>query len=322
MIISMEVVALEYEGSGGFALESEPLRRRGLELRTVPYGLLQERSLRADVVINAGDYPLPAPLLDRLDGCRAIVSYGVGVDWVDLDEASARGIVIANTPHANVLDVAEHSLALLLACARRLLEYDRGIRAGDFRPSPPLEHHRLAGRTLGLLAFGNIARSLARLAAPLGLEIIAHDPYADAELFAAEGVEPVGLDDLLRRSHLLSVHLPATASSRGLLDAQRLAQLPHGAILVITSRGAVYDADAVADALASGRLSSAGLDVFPTEPLPAGHRLTACPTAILTPHMAGASEEAERDAHASVAACVEAMLSGQTPVTALNADRL
>jgi D-3-phosphoglycerate dehydrogenase len=318
----MEVVALEYEGSGGFALESEPLRRRGLELRTVPFRLLEEGSLRADVVINAGDYPLPRSLLDRLEGCRAIVSYGVGVDWVDIDAASQRGILIANTPFANVQDVAEHALALLLACARRLLEYDRGMRAGGFRPSPPLEHHRLAGSTLGLLAFGNISRRLARLAAPLGLELIAHDPYASAEVFVAEGVEPVGLDELLQRSRLLSVHVPSTPSSRGLLDTRRLAQLPRGAILVATSRGAGYDADAVADALYSGQLAAAGLDVFPTEPLPPGHRLLGCPTAILTPHMAGASEEAERDAHASVAACLEALLSGRVPATALNADRI
>ena len=321
MISGVRAIVLDFAEAGPYAVEEEPLRRRGLPLEVVPYEQLVAAPSPAEIVVNAGDWPLPPAVLDHLPACRCIVSYGIGVDYIDLDDATRRGIVVANTPHANVREVAEHTLALILACWRRLLEYDRGIRAGGFRPDPPFEHHRLAGRTLGFLAFGRTAQGVSRFGAALGLRQIAHDPYADRETLAAHGVEPVDLDALLERSDIVSVHLPATPATRGFLDAGKLARMRRGAVLVITSRGAIYDADALCAALRHGPIAAAGVDVFPTEPLPAGHPLTRLPNVILTPHMAGASEEADAAARANVAAVIEAMLDGRGPATAVNVRR-
>lgn len=296
-----DVIVLDHPQGGPYTVEAEVVARAGGRLTVVDVEELDTRSLPCDVVVNAGDWPLPPERLDRLPGCRAAVSYGVGLDWIDVRSARERGIEVFNTPDANVEDVAVHALAMILACARRLPGYDARLRAGGWRPDEPAPH-RLAGRTLGLLAFGNIARRLADLAAPLGMRIVAHDPYVAPGEMRAAGVEPVDADALLARSHVLSVHLPAAAKTKGFLDTERLAALPAGAIVVITSRGAVYDPLALADALTSGHLAAAGIDVFPSEPVTADDPLLRAPNAILTPHVAGHSQEADVDAHRSVAA--------------------
>jgi phosphoglycerate dehydrogenase-like enzyme len=303
---SFDVVVLDHPQGGPYRLEADAVAAAGGTLTVIPIGDLDQRTVACDVVVNAGDWPLTAARLDRLPGCRAAVSYGVGMDWIDPALARERGLRVVNTPAANVEDVAVHALAMILACARRLPAYDAHLRAGGFRPDeePP---RRLAGRTLGLLAFGNIARRLAELAAPLGMRIVAHDPHVEAEAMRALGVEPLGVDELLARADVLSVHLPASPETAGFLDARRLAALPAGAIVVITSRGAIYDPDALAAGLTSGHVAAAGVDVFPVEPPPADAPLLRAPNAILTPHVAGHTVEADLDAHRAVADSLAAL---------------
>ena len=171
-----------------------------------------------------------------------------------------------------------------------------------------------------MLAFGAIARRVAQLLQAFGLVVSAHDPFVPDETMRSASVEPMELDGLLRTSHVLSVHVPATEATRNLLDAARLSLLPDGAIVVVTSRGQVYDADALAAALTEGRVSAAGIDVFPEEPLPRDHVLRRAPNVVLTPHVAGTSEESIRDFHQAAADVIAALARGDEPAGLVNPE--
>ena len=309
----MNIVLLDYEPYGPWEIEAEAARAAGASFAMRSYEEFVAEPGGAELVLNPGAWPFRRELLERLPECRHVVGYGVGLDWIDLRAAAGQGVAVVHMPHANVEDVATHALGLILACARRLLELDRVVRSGgfDWPRSQPL--HRLRGRRLGLLAFGNIPRLLAGMVAPLGLDVSAYDPYVPAEEMRARAVEPMEADELLRSSHVLSVHLPSTPETRGFLDERRLALLPQGALVAVTSRGDVYEPGALIRGLEEGRIAAAGLDVFPEEPLPPGHPLTQLQNVVLTPHVAGYSEESIRDAHETAAVVIAAIAAGEPP---------
>jgi D-3-phosphoglycerate dehydrogenase len=315
----LKVVLLEHPPYGPWAIEAETVERLGGSLAIVDYAAFAAHPCPADVILNVCAGPLPPALLDAV-GCRCVVGYGIGTDFVDLGEATRRGIAVANMPLANVEEVATHTLALLLACARRLLELDQVVRSGGFDWPRTAPIHRLHGRRLGLVAFGNIARRVAALVQPLGLDVAAHDPYVPAETMAAAGVQPLEADELLSSADLVSVHLPASPETHRFLDDRRLSLLRTGAIVVITSRGDVYDAHALEQRLRDRRIGAAGLDVFPEEPLPVNHPLTRLSNVILTPHVAGYAEESIAGLHQAAAAILETVAAGQVPPGALNAS--
>ncbi len=260
---------------------------------------------------NAG---LDARAIAAAPHLRVVAVHGTGTDPVDLAAAEARGILVCNTPEANVAAVAEHALALLLALAKRLPEADAATRAGDFGFKYARPTRELAGLRLGLLGFGRVARRLAPMAQALGMEVLAHAPRRAEADFAAAGVRRMPSPAaLFAASDAVSLHLPLTPETRGLVDADLLARLPEGALLVNTGRGAtVVEADLVA-ALRSGRLAGAGLDVFASEDMAPDHPLLALPTAILTPHLAGSAEAALRRMAVESAEGVIAVLSGRAP---------
>jgi glyoxylate reductase len=241
---------------------------------------------------------LPADRIDAafLDACPALrwVSvHAVGTDNVDLDAAAERGVAVANTP--GVLDdaVADLCVALALAAARRVAEGDRLVRAGGwtgFRADLLLGLD-LAGATAGLLGLGGVGRAVARrLVGGFGMRglYVARRPHPEDE--AALAVERADLDDLLRAADLVTVHVPLTGETRGMIGARELGLMRPGAVLVNVSRGPVVEEAALVAALREGRIA-AGLDVFDTEPLPAGHPLTELPNVVLTPHIASAGRE-------------------------------
>ena len=233
-------------------LEEEACRELGGSLEVVGYERFVADPRPCDVLLNAcGEAVTPALLDASRPSC--VVGYGVGTNWIDLAAARERGMRVVNMPLANVPDVAAHALALILACSRRLVAADREVRNGGFdwtRAGLPV---RLAGRRLGLIAFGNIPRQLARLLAPHGAELAAHDPHVDPGVMVQHGVRPVTeLDESLAGSQIVSLHAPETPETRNLLDRRRLALLPRGAIVVVTGRGSTYDAEALAEALADG----------------------------------------------------------------------
>ncbi len=249
--------------------------------------------------------PVSAPVLAAASRLRGVVRYGVGLDNVDTTAAVERGIVVARVPDYCVEEVADHAWALLLALHRRLPALAAAVSSGewDWRAGGPVP--RLRGRRLGLLGYGRIARAVAARARASGLDVQAHDPYA-----AEADVPLLGLDELLRASHMLSLHLPLTEETRGVLGARELELLPEGAIVVNTARGPLVDEDALLEALDSGRLAGAGVDVLQDEPPTPGHRLLSHPRALVTPHAAWYSEGSVLELRRRAAEAAVAILDG------------
>lgn len=244
----------------------------------------------AQIALNVRSYTtFDADVLDALPDLALIAVFGTGTDNIDLDAASRLGIAVTNAPGANARSVAEHAIALTLAVARAVPRHDRELRAGRW---VHFEGPELEGKTFGVVGLGAIGRQAARMAAALGMRVLAWTPSENAARARAAGAEWVGLDDLLRRSDVVSLHLAASERSRGIIGARALALLKPTAILINTARGSLIDEDALVETLRAGRIFGAGLDVFADEPLPAGHPLTELENVVLTPHAGWVTREA------------------------------
>lgn len=252
----------------------------------------------ADIIINAGG-AFPAHVIEQLRRCRLIIQSSVGYDRIDVPAATARGIMIANLPDYCIEEVAEHALTLLLAGARSLPTMERLVRDGSWNTQPytairsaigPVQ--RLSTTTLGIVGFGKIGRLVARKAGGIGWTILAADPFVTTEAAAALGVELVPLDDLLRRSDYITLHVLLSPETRGLIGRRELALMKSSAYLVNTCRGPIIDESALIEALRAGQLAGAGLDVMEVEPLAMDSPLRGFPHVTLTPHMAVYSEQA------------------------------
>ena len=236
--------------------------------------------------------PVTAAVMAQAPGLRLVQKIGVGVDAIDLAAARGRGIAACNMPGTNTQAVVELTLGLMLATLRRIVPVDRETRGGR---GWPLEAGLLegageiSGRTVGLVGYGAVPRRLAPVLQALGAEVIAHDPMQN------EGEVPlVALDELLRRADIVSLHAPLTADTRGLIGAAAIATMKPGAIVINTARGPLIDEPALVDALRSGRIAAAGLDVFPEEPPRADSALLRLPNVVVTPHIAWLTEETWR----------------------------
>ena len=211
-------------------------------------------------------------------------------------------------------EVSDHAMALLLALARKIPLSNKLVQAGRWEMPAVVPIHRLAGRVLGLVGFGNIPRALAPKAKAFGLRVVTHDPYAPPQALAAAGVEGVSFNRLLEISDFVSIHAPLMPATRGLFNAEVFGKMKTGALLINTARGPLVDEDALASALDSGRLGGAALDVVAVEPLPKDSRLIGRDNVILTPHTAFYSVEALNELQTKCAADVARVLSGEKPV--------
>jgi D-3-phosphoglycerate dehydrogenase len=262
--------------------------------------------------------PIPAQVVNRLRQCTVIVRVGVGFDSVDVETARARGIAVCNVPDYCTDEVADHTLALTLALTRAIPQLDRAVRLETWKPSLPYPIHSFENLTFGVLGFGRIGRAAIQRARAFEYRLAACDPYVDSSIFSEEGVARMDLDTLTGCADVLSLHCPLTPETDHLFDAARLSKMKSGAILINTARGAIVDNHALAEALSSGRLAAAGIDVFEQEPLPPDHPLLASPNALLTPHYAWNSTESEHRLHRRAAEEVARALRGQPlrcPVT-------
>jgi len=266
--------------------------------------------------------PVTARVIAHAGRCRIIARYGIGVDNVDVDAATRRGIVVTNVPDYCVQEVSDHALALLLACARKVADLDRRVRAGrwDARDAVPIR--RLRGQVLGLVGFGKIPRLLAAKAQALGLTVLAFDPYVDAATCDAHGVQKVDLPTLLAAADFVSVHAPLTSQTRGLIGETELRAMKHTVYLINTARGPIVDETALVRALREGWIAGAALDVLETEPPGAQHPLLALPQVILTPHVAFYSEESLQELQRKAAEEVARVLTGEPPRYPVNAAQL
>jgi D-3-phosphoglycerate dehydrogenase len=239
--------------------------------------------------------PMPGEVIARLEHCRAISRYGVGLDTIDLDAAGARGIAVSNVPDYCVEEVALHTLALLLAAHRRIVRGDRRVRAGDWGALGAGPVRRLEGQLLGLVGCGRIPRSVATKAAALGLRVGAHDPFVPDDAWPA-GIERYPeLEKLAEEADYLSVHAPLTDETRHMIGEELLRLMPSHAVLINTARGPLVDTAALDRALAEGWIGGAALDVLESEPPPPDLPLLRHDAVIVTAHQAFYSEEALRD---------------------------
>jgi len=265
---------------------------------------------------------ITAEVMDALPDLRVIGRYGVGVDSVDVDAATARGIAVCNVPDYGTESVSDHAIGLTLAAARGIPRLDRGLRAGSFDLAAVRPLYQTRARVFGIIGMGLIGTATARKAAGLGYEVIGYDVAADPDAATFRGFTSVGLDELLDRAQVVSLHTPLTAATRGLIGAAELARMRSDAILVNTSRGGVVDTAALVDALRTRTIAGAAIDVHESEPVPVDHPLTTFDTVVLTPHLAWYTEESYDELKRRTVENVLDVCAGRRPRNIVNPEVL
>ncbi len=281
----------------------EGFEQSGLEIEVVK-NIVPLTGVTEDQVIQAGKegdavitlttlQPFSRQVIESLPRCKFIMSVGIGYDLLDVAAATDHGILVANVPDASVEEMSDHTMALILACTRRMVQLDTAVRAGDWKSTPAnnlyqtigIKMSRLRGQTLGLLGFGRIPRTLAPKAKGFGVKLIAYDPYADSKVFEELGVERVNFDTLLEQSDILSVHAALTPETRHLIGLTELKKMKSTAHLVNTARGSIVDPQALYAALKEGEISGAAVDVTEPDPISLDDPLLTLNNFVVTPHI-------------------------------------
>jgi D-3-phosphoglycerate dehydrogenase len=270
-----------------------------------------------DALLNTYAGPITAEVMSKMPKCKIIARYGIGVDTIDLDAATAAGIIVTNNPTYCIEEVAEHTMALLLSAARKIAFYDRQVRSGRWEVPPGKPLFRVAGRTLGLVGFGNIARQVALRAASFGMRVIYADPYINEGQFAAPG-KKMELNALLGEADFVSLHPPLTPQTRKMISDDALSRMKPTAVLINCARGPVVDTEALVRALDAKKIAGCALDTTDPEPLPNPHPLRERDNVILNPHVAWYSEQALVGLQAGAPSEVKRVLSGEWPVNVVN----
>ncbi len=257
--------------------------------------------------------PLGRQVIDSLRCCKGIVRYGIGLDNIDLEAATAKRIMVANVPDYCQHEVAEHTLALIFALRRKLLWANHHARAGRTGPRTVQPIFRLCGETLGLFGFGRIAQTLAQKVRSLGLLCIAHDPYVSPEPFQELAVRPVSREELFGDADIVSIHTPLTEETRRVVSEDCLRRMKPTALLINTARGQVIDEAALVGALRQRRIAGAGLDVYWDDPLPPDHPFVSMDNIILTGHIAFYSEQSLYESQQKAMDQLIEILQGRVP---------
>jgi D-3-phosphoglycerate dehydrogenase len=275
----------------------------------------------AQGLLLRGGPPATEALMAALPRLRVVGRHGVGLDSVDIPAATRLGVAVVHAPGSNSQAVAEHALMLMLVAAKRALVVDRWTRAGEWRGRRDYQNIELAGKTLGIVGVGNIGRRVARFAGALGMRVLGYDKYVAPDEVRRRGAEPVeSLEALLSQVDVLTCHTPLTEETRHMIDARRLALLRPGAIFINTSRGGVQEERALFEALATGRLAAAGIDVFEQEPCHVDNPLLRLDNVVCSSHVAGVTREATRQAALQVTAEMLRVLRGERPDVLVNPD--
>jgi len=310
-------------------IDEEALRQGGAEFQIKSCGLNEDELIGvggdADVLIVLGVQPFTRRVLESFEKCRMLAVLGIGYDGVGVGAATELGICVSNNPYYCLDEVSDHAMTLLLACARKITRVDRAVRGRQWRTltddihrdvMPPV--YRTRGRTLGIVGFGSIGRTLVPKAKGFGLRVIACDPYVAASLGRALGVEMVDLDTLLAESDFITVHAALTAQNRHLLGIDQFRRMKPTAYLINTSRGGVIDEEALCTALSRGYIAGAGLDVTEQEPLALDSPLLDMENVILTAHTAYFSNEAQVELWGWPVEETLRMLRGEWPQALVN----
>jgi D-3-phosphoglycerate dehydrogenase len=308
-------------------LVTEPLSDRGLDLlreehdvdvRTeLAAGGLAEAVAGYDALVVRSQTKVDAAVVEAGTNLKVIARAGIGLDNVDVEAATRRGVMVVNAPQSNILSAAEHTIALLLALARNVPQADATLRSGEWNRER-LQGVELHGKTLGIVGLGRVGTMVAQRALAFGMRLIAFDPYVSRERARELSIELMpDLGALLVQSDFVTVHLPRTAETEGLIGRRELGLMKEGARIVNTARGGIVDEDALADALRDGRLGGAALDVFSEEPV-TEHPLFELSNTVVTPHLGAATREAQDKAGAAIAEMVRLALRGEFVPYAVN----
>ncbi len=275
----------------------------------------------ADGLIFHGSIPFTREIIEQLKRCKVVCRTGVGVDRMDLEAAVERGIVVSNAAGCNAIEVAEQTIGLLIASARKLVRMNQYVHDGRWRRHTTELHafrgpvSRITGRTLGIVGLGHVGRQVAPRAQGMKLKVQAVDPYLDSKIAQDLGVSLVSLDELVRTSDFVTLHAPLTGGTRRMFNRERLAAMKPTAFLINCARGGLVDTDALYESLVAGQLAGAALDVTDPEPIPADHKILTLPNVIVTGHTAANSNESYVDCQTHAAREVARVLTGQPPNT-------
>ena len=311
-------------GPGGtdHSLEMETLSAIGAEIVEVSGGddELARAVADADAIYAKGRPRITAKVIEAGRKLKVVSLGSVGVDSVDVDAATKLGVPVTNCPDTFIEEVADHAMTLILGSWRRLVVQDQMVRKGEWTKARPMLYQfpRLRGMTLGFVAFGHVARAVAKRAAPFGFNMIAYDPYIEELVMSEYGVEPVGLDELMQRSDIVSMHAPGTKDAHHLLQEKHFRQMKKTALFVNTGRGSTVDEAALIKALQEGWLAGAGLDVLETEPVGHNNPLLGMDNVTLTAHVASASDRFDKARRRRVGAELSLVLSGKWPRACVN----
>jgi D-3-phosphoglycerate dehydrogenase len=308
-------------------LVSEPIAEKGLSILQqageVDYrpGLSREQLLTLigdyDALMVRSQTQVDAALIEAGTRLKVIGRAGVGVDNIDVEAATRRGIVVVNSPEGNTIAAAELTFALMLALARKVPQADRSLRAGEWKRSAFMGTE-LSRKTLGIIGIGKIGREVARRAHAFGMQVLAHDPFVPPAHIQQLRAEPVSLDELLARSDFITLHVPLTPETHHLLNRERLERTRPGVRIINCARGELIDLEALAELIEAGHVAGAALDVFPQEPPPADLRVLHQPQNVLTPHLGASTEEAQVKVAIDVAEQIVAVLKGGVPRSPVN----
>lgn len=311
-------------GPGGtdHSLEMETLSALGAEIVEVSGGddELARAVADADAIYAKGRPRITARVIEAGRKLKVVSLGSVGVDSVDVDAATRLGVPVTNCPDTFIEEVADHAMTLILASWRRLVVQDQLVRKGDWAKARPMlyQYPRLRGMTLGFVAFGHVARAVATRAAPFGFNMLAYDPYIEELVMSEYGVEPVGLDELMQRSDIVSMHAPGTKDAHHLLKEKHFRQMKKTGLFVNTGRGSTVDEAALIKALQEGWIAGAGLDVLETEPVGHNNPLLGMDNVTLTAHVASASDRFDKARRRRVGAELSLVLSGKWPRACVN----
>ncbi|HTQ20112.1 phosphoglycerate dehydrogenase [Mycobacterium sp.] len=270
----------------------------------------------ADALLVRSATTVDAEVLAAASKLKIVARAGVGLDNVDVDAATARGVLVVNAPTSNIHSAAEHALALLLAASRQIAAADASLREHAWKRSS-FNGTEIFGKTVGVVGLGRIGQLVAQRIAAFGTHVVAYDPYVSPARAAQLGIELLSLDDLLARADFISVHLPKTSETAGLIDKEALAKTKPGVIIVNAARGGLVDEAALADAITSGHVRAAGLDVYSKEPC-TDSPLFELPQVVVTPHLGASTAEAQDRAGTDVAESVRLALAGEFVPDAVN----
>ncbi|HHU89168.1 MAG: C-terminal binding protein [Sphaerochaetaceae bacterium] len=311
-----KIVILSNTGES-FPIEEERLlKEEKTELVITKFGDIQsiQDLCRKAYVVAFSDAKISKEVIDSLEKCHLIIRYGIGFDNIDLEAAKRRGIAVCNAPAYGVIDVAEHTIALLLSVSRQTVAYNSRLRGDNWSVAMDNPTFRLNRKVLGLIGFGRIARNVALAAKALGMEVVTYDPYLDPSFIGQFGVEVLSLEELYHRSHCISLHLPLSDATRNIIDRRALKEMQEGVVIINTSRGGLINLDHLVESLEEGQVGGAGLDVLPSEPLPMDHPIYQYKNVVLTPHIAWYSQESIVALHHEVCDDIVRVLRGEEPI--------